>query len=494
MDIISAYEAGDYATAFNLGCQAVIDGCDDRDKINFIVLSHGVSVIQFDPLIKQAILKCLQDSKLEHQELFEIWKGILYLDPAMQPLFWHEWEKLPLDPFLIEGIRVFILSDPLLEKCLTKFRKWLCLNQDQLNDSHYPLLTALAENCFMNEYAWQQTEEEIKLISAATPIQACLYACYKPLPKGQYPKEMGEIVRLQIDEPEEEKKIEIKSLSEIKGVSKKVREQYEENPYPRWRTETIASQFPDKGRFLIAGCGTGKSSMPAANCFPNVDIVAIDLSLSSLRYARRRTKHSTNIEFYQCDILDVDKIEGKFDVIECGGVLHHMEDPLEGWRRLSKKLAPNGAMFIGLYSKHVRRNIIKAQEYARQFARDIDGIRALRGELLKEDNPHHIIAQHQTDFYTTSRCRDLLMHVQEINLTLPEISRMLDILGLQFGGFRLNPKARALFLQEHDDPLDLNQWDEFERKNPDFFNGVYAFACGGRNDLFDRMCGEFFTK
>ena len=44
----------------------------------------------------------------------------------------------------------------------------------------------------------------------------------------------------------------------------------------------------------------------------------------------------------------------KFDIIESAGVLHHMADPVAGWRTLTNCLKPNGLMKIGLYSNLAR--------------------------------------------------------------------------------------------------------------------------------------------
>jgi 2-polyprenyl-3-methyl-5-hydroxy-6-metoxy-1,4-benzoquinol methylase len=41
-----------------------------------------------------------------------------------------------------------------------------------------------------------------------------------------------------------------------------------------------------------------------------------------------------NIEFAQADILELGSLGRSFDIIESVGVLHHLHDPLEGWRVL----------------------------------------------------------------------------------------------------------------------------------------------------------------
>ena len=48
------------------------------------------------------------------------------------------------------------------------------------------------------------------------------------------------------------------------------------------------------------------------------------------------------------------------------------------------------------------------------------------------------------DFYSTSMVRDLMFHVQEHLFTLPEISKMLKNLNLEFLGF-INPLIKTKF-------------------------------------------------
>ena len=44
-----------------------------------------------------------------------------------------------------------------------------------------------------------------------------------------------------------------------------------------------------------------------------------------------------NIEYLQGDILDLGKLQKKFDLIESSGVLHHMEDPFKGLKTTGEK-------------------------------------------------------------------------------------------------------------------------------------------------------------
>ena len=46
----------------------------------------------------------------------------------------------------------------------------------------------------------------------------------------------------------------------------------------------------------------------------------------------------TNIQYLQADILNLDELGQEFDIIESAGVLHHMNEPMVGWRILADAL------------------------------------------------------------------------------------------------------------------------------------------------------------
>ena len=53
----------------------------------------------------------------------------------------------------------------------------------------------------------------------------------------------------------------------------------------------------------------------------------------------------------------------EFDLIECGGVLHHMNNPSQGLKALVSVLKNNGFLKLGLYSELARQDIVKARNY-----------------------------------------------------------------------------------------------------------------------------------
>jgi tetratricopeptide (TPR) repeat protein/2-polyprenyl-3-methyl-5-hydroxy-6-metoxy-1,4-benzoquinol methylase len=401
---------------------------------------------------------------------------------------------------------------------------------DRSNVAALQFYTALSRQCFINEYIFDCDDEELSAAAACRtkllalldadavvpPFLVLAVAAFFPLSAlrdagrllvANLPGPVDEVLRQQIREPLDERALraDIRCLTSItSGVSEEVREQYEQNPYPRWvkvpkreqalrfndelrRSLPIASftPMPDDSApdVLIAGCGTGMHSILTAQRFRGARVLAIDLSLSSISYAKRKTQELgiANIEYAQADILKLGDIARTFDIIESGGVLHHMADPFMGWRTLLTLLRPGGFMSLGLYSELARRHVVKTREFiaARGYSSTPEDIRRLRRDLISKDIGIELQwLNNVSDFYSTSDCRDLLFHVQEHRLTLGQIESFLAELGLQFIGFQLDPRTLHQYrVRFTDDPhgTNLRNWARFEVGNPDTFVGMYQF-------------------
>jgi SAM-dependent methyltransferase len=391
------------------------------------------------------------------------------------------------------------------------------------------LACALAHQCFINEYVFAIAEPEAaevarlretlaaRLTGAAPtpPLQLAILAAYLPLGalanaavllERTWPEPLAAVLTQQIREPlaEQTERATIPRLTPIvDAVSRLVQQQYEENPYPRWvrtaamtRPATPAAwlrrQLPwaaltaatgDGADILIAGCGTGQHSVETAQRFPVARILAIDLSLASLAYARRQSRALGRryLEYAQADILQLGALGQSFDLIEAAGVLHHLADPLAGWRILNTLLRAGGIMRLGLYSASARSEIGAAQRFiaARGCASTADEIRRFRQDLLREEpEVAHKLAAACRDFFSTSECRDLLLHRQEHCFTLLQIKTFLAEQKLAFLGFEIEDgtlqRFRARFVGR-DALTDLDRWHAFEAENPDVFIGMYQF-------------------
>jgi 2-polyprenyl-3-methyl-5-hydroxy-6-metoxy-1,4-benzoquinol methylase len=222
-----------------------------------------------------------------------------------------------------------------------------------------------------------------------------------------------------------------------------------------------------------------------ASSLPNAAVLAIDLSRASLAYASREAaaRGIDNIAFAQADLLRLADVDISFDMIECIGVLHHLEEPEAGLRALVSVLRPGGHIKIGLYSKVAREAIIRARARFAESGHDddLDGIRAFREALIAAHDDTLSSLVKSRDFFATSEFRDMVMHVQEHQFTLPAIDAMLKRNGLKFLGFCSQP-ARSLLARmpartAERSVRDLKVWHRLEIRNPDLFRGMYQFVC-----------------
>lgn len=288
-------------------------------------------------------------------------------------------------------------------------------------------------------------------------------------------------------------------------VSLAVKDQYEDNPFPRWvrlpddRRKTSFGQWvtsklgyfspPDflqqPVRLLVAGCGTGREVILANKQWMTSQILAVDLSRTSLAYAIRMAKElgvADYIEFKQADILGLNNLPkqyNNFDVICCGGVLHHMEDPIEGWQALVKLLRPGGIMRVALYSELGRRCVVKARKCIEDNNAQPtpDGIRHFRRDVFLSRYPELNELWRYPQMYSTSSSRDLLFHVKEWRFNIEDIKKNLRELNLHFMGFiEINESKqdyRRMF-PEDTHMTNLDNWSYFESKFPDTFQSMYV--------------------
>tara|TARA_B110000208_G_C11778762_1_gene433019 strand:- start:111 stop:2345 length:2235 start_codon:yes stop_codon:yes gene_type:complete len=426
-------------------------------------------------------------------------------------------------------MRTIPLPDLQFEKLFVAMRRFVLTNLDQLKTSSELInfLSTLSLHCFVNEYVYAESDEEFCLIKELEnkimqtitqseqpkAINLLCLASYRPLHQYNWCQNLEALDNLKevkvrlIEEPLAEKVIaqNIPLLGEISDdVSLKVREQYEENPYPRWvktgimvKAQSISRVCDDSNlhlhseniknvaapAVLIAGCGTGQQSISTASRFSKCHVTAIDLSRASLAYAQRKSNELgfTNIDYMQADILHLHQMDKKFDIIESVGVLHHMEEPMAGWRVLMDILKPGGLMKIGLYSELARGEIVNARREIASLGIGTSAteIRNFRKSIIESENKRLQKLYVLGDFYSLSEFRDLVFHVQEHRFTLPQIKNCLYEMGLKFCGFEhkeLNSNFRE-FHGEEVDMCDLALWHEFEENYPDSFIGMYQFWC-----------------
>jgi SAM-dependent methyltransferase len=447
------------------------------------------------------------------------------------------------DDLFLEVLRTGVFRSPDIERLLTALRRVLLLEipaQRLEERALFELVLALAQQCQINEHVWGLSEAEASrvaqlgldvngnvsallagdLAAGRKLLLASLYRPFSELLGGLVesrdasrirPRALGQLVMRRLAEAAEERarSARMPRLGAIGDArTGEVAQQYEGSPYPRWTSvgllvpkdmrKALGHYFrPHEIAFLdqrfevlIAGCGTGQQAVQTALAYgPKARVLAIDLSAASLAYAARMAGRygANNIEFAQADLQALHeagaRFVGRFQVIECAGVLHHLAEPLQGWRALLECLARDGLMFLGLYSaiaRHSLRALRDDPAYPGPGCGDA-ALRAFRQVLLERPAgaPGGDLKMSR-DFYTASNFRDLALHVSEQPLTLPEIARFLAEHGLGFRGFQLERGVFGRFRERFPGapwPGTLEQWAELEEAHPHMFNGMYNFWC-----------------
>ena len=502
---------GTVLRAPNSGVREIITSMLDHK--NYVrprdISTAAISLLKFEPTIK-SVIEMLSAGELR-----------LSLQNVISDL-----SDIPL---LLKLMSVCPLADLELEAVLTNIRSGLLSSVSKITGTPKALAfqSALALHCFTNEYVYVRTFNDVKALEV---LEA---AVKKDLLKGEQPSPQAilclaswkglleyewcdlltvtvhieDVFTRQVSEPTQEAslKLDIPTLQEITdNVSSRVREQYEENPFPRWvslglpfkpsSVSEVAKHLElnifdleinslANPKILIAGCGTGQQSIGTAATFKNSTVLAVDLSLASLAYAKRKTQELgvLNVEYVHADILDLGKLDRQFDIVESLGVLHHMDEPMAGWKVLTDCLKLGGLMRIGLYSELARQDVARIREQINQSGIDAsdDSMRLLRRNIINSNEEHHERILKANDFYSLSELRDLLFHVQEHRFNLPQIQHSLSELGLNFCGFETEKILHGFKLTNVDknDPYDLNKWNYYEEANPNTFSGMYQFWC-----------------
>ena len=263
-----------------------------------------------------------------------------------------------------------------------------------------------------------------------------------------------------------------------------VQRQYEELPYPardpadesarlitgspshllEIEHHIFAGHRAGSMRALIAGGGTGDGAIMLAQHLAERgegSVVYLDISSPSLAIARARAeaRDLQNISFHQGSLLAIDMLDlGRFDYIDCCGVLHHLADPLEGVRALTEALTDKGGMGLMLYGALGRTGVYPVQRALRRIlgAEDIstqlDLARRLLSDLPETNwfRRNRFLADHLGG--DDAGIFDLLLHARDRAYTVPEIAALCRDAELTLTGF-VPAAAYDPTIYLHDDAL-----------------------------------------
>ncbi|APW36491.1 methyltransferase type 12 [Rhodoferax koreense] len=176
-----------------------------------------------------------------------------------------------------------------------------------------------------------------------------------------------------------------------------VREQYEALPYPprdpqddrKRLVQTWLEDLPMINHYgyagrqsfrhgfkaLVAGGGTGDATIFLAEQLRAIGaddarVVHLDMSAASIAIAKERAaiRGLANIEWVHDSLLNLPALApalGRFDYINCSGVLHHLADPDEGFKALLSVLKDDGVIGLMVYASIGRTGVYQMQQLMR---------------------------------------------------------------------------------------------------------------------------------
>ncbi|MBS0124551.1 class I SAM-dependent methyltransferase [Thetidibacter halocola] len=198
-------------------------------------------------------------------------------------------------------------------------------------------------------------------------------------------------------------------------------------------------------RALVAGGGTGDGLIQLAQVLTSArvphEITYVDLSTAArgIAEARAAARNLTGITFRTGSLLDAPDL-GRFDYIDCCGVLHHLPDPPEGFRALRASLAEGGGLGFMVYAPYGRSGVYPLQEAFGALYRGLapqDRLARAKDIVaaLSEGHPFRANVNLGDHHASDAGFYDLLLHGQDRAYSVPDLLDMLDQTGWRLMGF-----------------------------------------------------------
>jgi len=284
-------------------------------------------------------------------------------------------------------------------------------------------------------------------------------------------------------------------------ITKAIREQYEDFPYPAGtpmiRAGTNARlllSFGEKSRasskpstdpttppttgpikVLDAGCGRGVGLLGCATLQPDVEFLGIDINRVGLEEINEQIKARglTNLKVQEVNLMTLEGLEvpeGGFDVIYSSGVLHHLSDPVKGLTQLRSVLAPHGVISMMVYATYGRQplsRLIRATELLGKADASLrDRIAPARelaefcGETILKETPWDFVpTTNDTEFV------DLSLNPNETSYSIETMWQLLSTSKMKFLRWSLPEQWSADVLPEgslRDKAKTLNEIDLYK--------------------------------
>lgn len=131
------------------------------------------------------------------------------------------------------------------------------------------------------------------------------------------------------------------------------------------------SRIAHKPKLLDIGAGQGHITARIRERFPEVEISALDYSLSAVEFA---AANYPGIDFVVASAYECPYANDYFDVVVCNNIWEHVPDPLRMLDRVDKVINPGGYLIISTPSRYRLRNIINV----------------LKGKPVRFMSKHHV--------------------------------------------------------------------------------------------------------
>tara|TARA_B110000858_G_scaffold193896_1_gene247323 strand:+ start:452 stop:2377 length:1926 start_codon:yes stop_codon:yes gene_type:complete len=450
--------------------------------------------------------------------------------------------------FVLNSLSTELIKDVYQERLFSKIRYELlklCVSNKITKKNIVPsFILALSKQNALNEYISVPSDDEVTLLQSLIKglnlsaenlddnlFKISLISCYSSLVSSLNStrdiitsyngddKNFKEILKLHFLDQDKIIEIKRKYLSDSNvdtinsNITLNIKNQYEDRPFPTWSALKVSPNLKynhydyvfntlnlksldepsNIKNVLIAGCGTGQHGILRALECKDINFTAIDISSTSLAFAIKKAQdlNLSNIKFYLDDINTFSSNEFKFDVIECVGVLHHLEDPLFGLKNLKKSLTDEGLLLLGLYSK-ISRNYMLS--FSRRIISDhmLDksdtSVYKFRDLIINSQNSSSEFnnlqiskLQQFRDFFSLSGLRDLLFNEHEIEFTIDGIETLIKDAGMEFFNFQFRDFSSIKLKMDNFSkksslklaPSSLKNWSSFENEYPGTFIEMY---------------------
>ena len=207
--------------------------------------------------------------------------------------------------------------------------------------------------------------------------------------------------------------------------------------------------FAQPFRALVAGGGTGDAAIMLAQQLADIgakaEVVYLDWSAAARQVveARAATRKLTNLHFVTGSLLDMSTLDlGRFDYIDCCGVLHHLAEPAAGLAALTSVLNPGGGLGLMLYGRIGRRGVYETQAMLRSLigSETNVGTQLTVAKKLLSQMPatswlkrNPFVADHITE--GDSGIYDLLLHARDRAYDVVEVAALVAGAGLRLVEF-----------------------------------------------------------